>query len=230
MGAAKLFQVRMREKNLVSRPVDFNKLTDWLQQGRVSGDDEFRSEGTTDWRLIKDVPELSAYLPQPTSVSVDDEAEVLGAIELGFDVAGRPDMEEDDPDMIPLIDISLVLLVFFMLTAAEMIAASPVETPPADHARVIKRLETLNVNVGYENSAAVFFLDGSNERRFKREELEEFLSHVAEQLPSNGVETTIVKAHARVPYETIRALIAGLGGKGLNHIEAGVRDLRSNER
>ena len=132
--------------------------------------------------------------------------------------------------MIPLIDISLVLLVFFMLTAAEMIAVSPVETPPAEHARVIKRQETLNVNVGFENSAAVFFLDGPNERRFKRTELDEFLGHVTEQIPSSGVETTIVKAHTRVPYETIQALIAGLGGKGMNHIEAGVRDLRSNER
>ena len=89
MGTAKLFEVRLRGKNLVSRPVDFNKLTDWIQQGRVSGEDEFRPAGKTDWRLIKDVHELSAYLPRATSVSVDDEAEALAAVELGFNVRSR---------------------------------------------------------------------------------------------------------------------------------------------
>src|SRR5690606_30924235 len=36
--------------------------------------------------------------------------------------------EDDDPDMIPLIDISLVLLVFFMMTTA-VAALSPVDVP-----------------------------------------------------------------------------------------------------
>jgi biopolymer transport protein ExbD len=230
VGETKLFEVRSGQQNLVSKPLDFNKLTNYLQQGRISGDDGVRQVGQKNWILIKDVPALAAYLPRSASVSAEDEAEALEPIDLGLSPPRRGDSEEDDPDMIPLIDISLVLLVFFMLTAAEMITASPVETPPAMHARVIKRRESFNVNVAFENSQPVFFLDAPNERRFTKAEMPEFLNHVASQIPSEGVETTIVRAHARVPYETIQALIAGLDSKGLSHIEAGVRDHRSSER
>src|SRR5262249_4859943 len=42
--------------------------------------------------------------------------------------------EDDDVDMIPLIDISLVLLIFFMMTASVTSGiVSPIPTPPAKH-------------------------------------------------------------------------------------------------
>ncbi len=228
MSQPQQFQVKLVERNVVSAPVDFNKLTDWIQQGRVAAHDCVRPAGTTDWRLVKDVPQFAVYLPHADAVSVDDEAEAFEAVELGFGGSHHGE-EEEDPDMIPLIDISLVLLVFFMLTAAEMIAASPVETPPATNARVISESAPLNVNVAFVDSQPQFFLDGGDERHYSRAELDEFLNHVAERIPPGGVETTIVRAQAQVPYEAIQVLTAGLTSKGLDHIEAGVSDHSGKE-
>src|SRR5262249_10829250 len=46
-----------------------------------------------------------------------------------------PEDDDEDVDMIPLIDVSLVLLIFFMMTTtATLLAAFPVNTPPANFA------------------------------------------------------------------------------------------------
>ena len=37
--------------------------------------------------------------------------------------------EDDDPDMIPLIDISLVLLIFFMMTSTVAVVSSQINVP-----------------------------------------------------------------------------------------------------
>ncbi|HEY1598389.1 MAG TPA: biopolymer transporter ExbD [Pirellulales bacterium] len=228
MTQAKQFQVRLVERDVVSPLVDFNKLTDWIQQGRISANDCVRAAGETDWRVIQDVPEFATYLPHAAAVSADDEAEAYEAVDLGFGSSSHAE-EEEDPDMIPLIDISLVLLVFFMLTAAEMITASPVETPPATNARVIAEREPLNINVAFEASQPQFFLDGGDERKFASAELADFLNHTAEKHPKGSVETTIIRAQAQVPYETIQALLAGLTSKGFDRIEAGVSDHQGKE-
>src|SRR5262249_2580658 len=44
----------------------------------------------------------------------------------------RHDDDDDDVDMIPLIDVSLVLLIFFMMTAGAAVATSGIDTPPAE--------------------------------------------------------------------------------------------------
>src|SRR5262249_42833475 len=63
---------------------------------------------------------------------VEDQAEALEPIELDFTWRRRPEDEEEDVDMIPLIDVSLVLLIFFMMTTtAAPVAAFAVNTPQA---------------------------------------------------------------------------------------------------
>jgi biopolymer transport protein ExbD len=49
--------------------------------------------------------------------------------------------------MIPLIDVSLVLLVFFMLTASAVAVISPVETPETEHGVMVDAKEGLNIDI-----------------------------------------------------------------------------------
>jgi biopolymer transport protein ExbD len=114
--------------------VPFTVVGDWLQQGRLLATDRVRLAGKEKWHDIDKVPALAPYLPKPQPLAVEDRAEALEPIDLGLESAIVREAEDDDVDMIPLIDVSLVLLIFFMMTTAvSMGVFSPIPTPEARH-------------------------------------------------------------------------------------------------
>src|SRR5882672_7971129 len=117
-GKQRLLDVWILEINTVYRQVPFAVVTDWLQQGRLLADDCVRLAGSKKWHAIKAVPALGPYLPRVEPQRAEDQAEALEPVELGLDWHRPGEEEDDDVDMIPLIDISLVLLIFFMMTAS----------------------------------------------------------------------------------------------------------------
>src|SRR5262249_34954644 len=113
----RLLDVWIVELNTVYREVPFAVVTDWLMQGRVLPEDRVRLAGGKTRHALSKGPAFAPYLPQPVAVAAEDQAEALEPVDLGFDVPSRAEEEDEDVDMIPLIDISLVLLIFFMMTA-----------------------------------------------------------------------------------------------------------------
>jgi biopolymer transport protein ExbD len=80
------------------------------------------------------VPALAAFLPRAEPARVEDRAEALEPVAGEISWRRPRGEEEGDVDMIPLIDISLVLLIFFMMSAAVGAGVfSPIATPPAQH-------------------------------------------------------------------------------------------------
>jgi biopolymer transport protein ExbD len=122
------------EVNRVYREVPFAVVTDWLQQGRLLPDDRVRLAGGKSWHALGVVPAFQPYLPQAEPLAVEDRAEALEPVDLGFVPTRRIEEEDEDVDMIPLIDISLVLLIFFMMTATVSSGFLPsINTPGAQH-------------------------------------------------------------------------------------------------
>ncbi len=105
------------EINKVYRAVPFAVVTDWLQQGRLLAEDKVRLAGGKTWHALSRVPAFAPFLPRADSLAIEDAAEALERVDLGFAPTRRLEDEDEDVDMIPLIDISLVLLIFFMMTA-----------------------------------------------------------------------------------------------------------------
>jgi biopolymer transport protein ExbD len=121
------------ESNTVYREVPFNVVVDWIQQGRLLEDDMLRWSGQADWFRLGGTPAFAAYIPRSEPFRVEDQAEALEPVEIGFTWQRHPDEDESDVDMIPLIDVSLVLLIFFMMTTtAVMAAAMQINTPVAE--------------------------------------------------------------------------------------------------
>ena len=123
------YDVWLTAANRVYRAVPYDVLTDWLQQGRVVADDKFRTEGGGEWQRVADVPGFAAYVPRAEPDRPDDAAEAFDPVALAVPVRRRPGDEDDDVDMIPLIDISLVLLIFFMMTATIAVSGASIQTP-----------------------------------------------------------------------------------------------------
>jgi biopolymer transport protein ExbD len=122
------------ESNLVYRDVPYTVVTDWIQQGRLLGDDRVRAAGGPKWYRLDAVPALAAFLPRAEPARVEDRAEALEPVAGEFSWRRPRGDEEGDVDMIPLIDISLVLLIFFMMSAAVGAGVfSPIATPAAQY-------------------------------------------------------------------------------------------------
>lgn len=130
----KLLDVWILEGNTVYRDVPYNVVTDWLQQGRLLPDDKVRQPGGKAWYALDKIAAFAPYLPKAEPHRSEDRAEALEPVELGFDYKRSREEEDEDVDMIPLIDISLVLLIFFMMTATVNPGLlSPIQTPEARH-------------------------------------------------------------------------------------------------
>ncbi len=130
----KTLDVWLTEGDTVYKDVPFTVVIDWIGQGRLLEDDQVRPAGTEKWVRIGSSKALAAYLPRAEPNRVEDQAEALEPVAIDFSWKPARSSEEDDPDMIPLIDISLVLLVFFMMTSTVIIAATNINVPGAKNA------------------------------------------------------------------------------------------------
>jgi biopolymer transport protein ExbD len=219
MAEKRFLDVWIVESNTVYREVPFPVVSDWVQQGRLLENDMLRRSGTAEWFPVGGSPDFAPYLPRSEPDRVDDVAEALEPVQLDFQWKKRHDDEDDDIDMIPLIDVSLVLLIFFMLTASGAGLSAFVPTPQAEYGAISPNKDEVQLNITLEgegdNRKPVFsfsvgnkFLDPKdNELPTMDEMLNRFQAYL-DKLP-NRVEVT-VNAHPDVKSGLTRDLIARL--------------------
>jgi len=128
----KIFDAWIVETNTVYREVPYTVIGDWAQQGRLLEDDRVRPSGTEKWFTLGEIPAFAAFLPRVEPNRAEDEAEALEPVRMDFHWKSQRGEADDDVDMIPLIDVSLVLLIFFMMTAT-VAAIGGIDTPEAEH-------------------------------------------------------------------------------------------------
>ncbi len=131
----RFFDVWFLQANNVVKEVPFHVVSDWVQQGRAVADDRVKPSGTADWYSLGQVNAFQPYFPKPEPIL--DAAAAMGPVEMEFDWKKSGDDEDEDVDMIPLIDISLVLLIFFMMTTT-VASLSRIEVPDAGNGVTIE--------------------------------------------------------------------------------------------
>jgi hypothetical protein len=143
------------ESDTVYREVPYEVVTDWVQQGRLLDDDMLRWSGQAEWFRLGSTPMFKAYMPRAEPDRADDQAEALEQVHVDFSWKARPEEEDTEVDMIPLIDVSLVLLVFFMMLIAGITtapsSAPPIPTPGADNGWVSSDADLYWVSVQYKS-------------------------------------------------------------------------------
>ena len=133
------FDVWLVAADTVYKGVPYGVVTGWAEQGRLAADDKLRpANSNSAWVRAGDHPQVADFLFRPSAHATEDVTEQLHAVELDIPSRQKAVDEDDDVDMIPLIDISLVLLIFFMMTTA-VAALSPISVPDMKHASEISK-------------------------------------------------------------------------------------------
>jgi biopolymer transport protein ExbD len=135
--APKNLDVWLVASNTVYKGVPFSVAASWAEQGRIAKTDKVRPAGGANdaWTPVSKMESLADYLfgGGEKKVETGDLAESLEKVEIDPAWPKSIADDDDDVDMIPLIDISLVLLIFFMMTATVAIGGSKIETPQTLH-------------------------------------------------------------------------------------------------
>lgn len=205
----RFLDVWILDSNTVYREVPFTVVTDWLQQGRLLAEDKARPSGTNQWLALGETPAFAAYIPKAEPYRVEDQAEALEPVQVDFAWKRPHGAEDDDVDMIPLIDVSLVLLVFFMMTAAVGGAAALFNTPAAESKLLHGDPELIWVGVRDDGGQPVYSRgkgEGPEEAKFGGDrgallkDIQELLNGQSQPVDIN------IKAEKSLPYGTVRDL------------------------
>ena len=133
----KTFDVWFVAANTVYKAVPYHVVADWTGQGRLAPSDQVRPAGSSDpWQRVDSYAVLRDYAPRAAAtVAVVPGSAPAPVNEEDLDPLPHrhKEGEDDDVDMIPLIDISMVLLVFFIMMQAAG-ALSPVDVPDMKYA------------------------------------------------------------------------------------------------
>jgi biopolymer transport protein ExbD len=218
MAPTRLLDVWIMDLNKVYTGVPFTVVTDWLQQGRLLPADRVRLAGKAKWHLIEAVSALTPYVPTVQPLAVEDRAAALEPIELGLDSARVLPGEDDDVDMIPLIDVSLVLLIFFMMTTAISSGVfSPIPTPAAKHQTetISSEMYWLGIEIDSATKDTLYSLGKDSEKSGylvkPTTNDDAVVDGLVKELQSAEGDVRIrLRADKRLPIETIKTATLGL--------------------
>jgi biopolymer transport protein ExbD len=223
------------ETKTVYRGVPYAVVTDWVQQGRLLESDMLRPSGTQDWAPVASLLDFAVYLPKPEPYRAEDKAEALEPVEVDFNWKRPAPEEEGEVDMIPLIDVSLVLLLFFMMTASVATAAVLVNTPEARYGtqRGDPKMYSINITPANDGTPLYALHQGDQVPSKEKGEADLTEAQVVQLLDqrlaaeSGRVEVNI-KADRGLPFEVVKRLTVALEvrrGKGqIRDIHAGVSE------
>jgi biopolymer transport protein ExbD len=212
----RLLDVWIVGSNTVYREVPFTVVADWVQQGRLLEDDMIKPSGSNEWSKVGEPENFNAYLPKPQAHSSEDRAEALERVELDFTYKRRHDDEDDDVDMIPLIDVSLVLLIFFMLLSAGAGVASAIQVPVINNPDVaIINPQELTVGIDLVDGSPVYSLSKGNKPPEDDDHkniasYDEMMAKLVAMMSTTDRDEVTINAHRQVQSGLVRKLTADL--------------------
>jgi biopolymer transport protein ExbD len=217
----RFLDVWILDSNTVYREVPFTAVIDWIQQGRLLGDDMLRWSGQKDWFKLGGVPAFTAYLPRADTNRIEDQAEALERVELDFSFKRPQPDEDEDVDMIPLIDVSLVLLIFFIMTATST-AAAIIMMPFANNFITAKDPSMYWIGINYRgqdgNRDAAYSLGSGTTVFGHYPSIGDLVSGLRERLAASQQRsvTVEIKAHQDLPEGIVGDLLTSLTALNLN--------------
>lgn len=129
---------------------------------------------------------------------------------MGMSAGGGDDGMMAEINVTPFVDVMLVLLIIFMVTAPMMTTGLEVELPRAD-APALSQDEDSQMYLGITKDGMYLI----NDSEFTAEEIEVKLAAIAKANPDQDV---FLQADAEVPYEKVAQLMAAATAAGIPRV------------
>jgi biopolymer transport protein ExbD len=219
--APRFFNVWLVQPNTVYRGVPFTVVCDWIQEGRLLGRDCVRTPGAPAWEYLDAHPLFVPYFDGNALPTAQDAAEALEPIEIDFGPKKPPEEEDDEVDMIPLIDISMVLLVFFMMTAQNLITQAPFKIPTVQMSEIADQKGNVVISVRVDpddpekRKIVYHFKENITDKFTEAEVLEKVKAEKAERGTNLKV---LLQVETTIAFERVQSLMMGLEGMGLKPV------------
>jgi biopolymer transport protein ExbD len=229
----RFFDLWFVQANNVVKEVPYHIVTDWCQQGRAVPDDNIRPSGTSEWYPLGSVVAFQPYFPKPDK-GPQDAAEAMAPVEMDIEWPNPQEDGDEDVDMIPLIDISLVLLIFFMMTMV-VAAVSRISVPEMAHAITIETDPgVIRIDIDLRDGKTVYALGlGTANPAAEDDNLSsdvELMIRLDDRLRVVTVPPKVrIAAHGDISYEVVEEVLKGLERRQQNGV---IRDyaVEVNER
>lgn len=119
-------------------------------------------------------------------------------------------------NVVPYIDVMLVLLVVFMITAPMLVQGVRVSLPDAD-AKPIKLPPEQEMIIVSVDDKGAFFLNvgGDPKKRKSKEQVTSIVSKIVSEKPKT---TVLIEGDSRVPYGVVVTIMAALQGAGVSDV------------
>ena len=208
-------------------PLPLDVLVEMASNGEISPQDLVRPGGSQDWIRVTEVPELAARLalppaPEPFGTGPQDDLPEAGDARDPFRVGGRTPDEEAAMEMAPMIDVTFLLLIFFMLTNS-LANPAAMEVPDAVHGRGVTLEGQQLILVDEEGR---YYLGDVATEQTAVDSLEAVVGEVRRNVRANRQTLdVIVSAHRQCKHRYVRELVEGLGAvEDLGRIQLGVEE------
>lgn len=208
----KLLDVWIQDGNTIYKDVPYTVVVDWVQEGRLLEDDQVRMAGTEKWHRLGSTSAFAPYLPKVEPNRADDQAEALEPVEMAFSWKRKVHDEDDDVDMIPLIDISLVLLIFFMMTSTAAYSFGLASVPSAYHGSQLSGADAMSITIARVDKEPLFAIskggaapeDGDRDLKSEADVVRQLKAHFA-KYPGDKLEIRVA-ADRELSYGVVKKL------------------------
>lgn len=121
-----------------------------------------------------------------------------------------------DINVVPYIDVMLVLLIIFMVTAPMLVQSVPVDLPDVDATPTDIKPDDSTLFIAVQSDGA-YYVEREEEqpREMSLEEVIDYASKMKSAVPQTQV---MIRGDENVPYGKVVALMGGLQGAGISNL------------
>lgn len=201
---AKYYDVWIIKANQVIREIPATTILQWIGERRLISRDKIRPAGTAEWFEVGLHPSLGNNPVQKVNIESED-------FEYPSQLFGKYQIVDDDIDMIPLIDVSLVLLVYFLMSTSSMGSGPSTKLPIAEYASVKGIKDQAWIEIDSNKIFVVGFAERKKDKTIKFETQEKLIAYLQDEIKKGrGFKEITIYAPSDISAGTIRNLVTSI--------------------
>ncbi len=201
-----LWALRKRDSKKIYKGLPLATIKAWILEARIEPDDYVTNTEIKKWAPASSIDELVAYFSPDTLGSG-----VMSGRDTKLPWESRSSSEDEMTiDMTPMIDVTFILLIFFMVTATFSIhEVKNIQIPKAKHTTKGKQ-EKISVSV---DAAGQIYVGKS------KIELKDLGSYLKQEVSKTLQQDIVLTADHTLDYGFIITVLDGINGAGVKNVK-----------